>query len=152
MWWTPMKPEAIMMVRLWRSQSKVLKRIQDFIHCQGYCLQTWKPQEKPWTWKRKHSSHCFVPQHFFTWGWDKKFVVFKLQLEEESDFYRLWKNKLDKNFDLTFEENRFLLSSMTAEICFKTSKKLLVHHFQSSEFSFGDWQILKLVLFHSHFF
>ena len=25
-----------------------------------------KPHEMPWT--RKHSSHCFVSQHFFTWG------------------------------------------------------------------------------------
>ena len=25
-------------------------------------------------------------QHFFTWGWDQKFIVFDLQLKEESDF------------------------------------------------------------------
>ena len=31
----------------------------------------------------------------------------------------LWQYKLDKNFDLNFEENRSLLSSMTTKICFK---------------------------------
>ena len=43
---------------------------------------TWKPHEKPW--KRKHSSH--VSQPFFPRGRDQKFIVFDLQLEEESDF------------------------------------------------------------------
>ena len=43
-----------------------------------------KPHEMPW--KRKHSSHCFFSQHFFTWGWDQQFMVFDLKLEEESDF------------------------------------------------------------------
>ena len=43
-----------------------------------------RPHEKPW--KRKHSSNCFVSQHFFTWGWDQKSIYFDLQWEEESDF------------------------------------------------------------------
>ena len=40
-----------------------------------------KPHEKPW--KRKHSSNCFVSQHFFTWGWDQKSVDFDLQWEDK---------------------------------------------------------------------
>ena len=32
------------------------------------------------------------------------------------DLYMLWQYKLDKNFDLIFEENRSLISSMTAKI------------------------------------
>ena len=32
-------------------------------------------------------------------------------------FYMLWQYKLDKNFDLTFEENRSLLSSRYASKC-----------------------------------
>ena len=43
-----------------------------------------RPHEKQW--KRKHSSYCFVSQHFFTWGWDQKSINFDLQWEEESDF------------------------------------------------------------------
>ena len=43
-----------------------------------------RPHEKPW--KRKHSSNCFVSQHFFTWEWDQKSIDFHLQWEEESDF------------------------------------------------------------------
>ena len=43
-----------------------------------------RPHEKPW--KRKHSSDCFVSQHFFTWEWDQKSIDFHLQWEEESDF------------------------------------------------------------------
>ena len=39
------------------------------------------------TWKAmkrlgKHSSCCFVFQHFFTWGWDQKSMDFNLQWEE----------------------------------------------------------------------
>ena len=66
----------------------------------------------------------------------------------------LWQYKLDKNFDLTIEENRSLLSSMTTKICFKMSMKSLVDHFPSTEFSIGDWhwQNSKLVLFYNHFF
>ena len=44
----------------------------------------YKSHEKPW--KSKHSSYCFVSQHFFTWGWDQKSIYFDLQWEEESDF------------------------------------------------------------------
>ena len=47
----------------------------------------------------------------------------------------LWQYKLDKNFNLTFEENRSLLSSMTAKICFKMLMKSSVVHFLSTEFS-----------------
>ena len=41
---------------------------------------TWKAM------KKKHSSNCFVAQHFFTWERDQKFIYFDLQWEEESDF------------------------------------------------------------------
>ena len=40
----------------------------------------------------------------------------------------LWQYNLDKYFDLTFEENRSLLSSMTAKICFKMLMKSSVDH------------------------
>ena len=53
-------------------------------------------------------------------------------------FYKLWQYKLDKKIGLTFEENRSLLSSMTADICFKMLMKSLVDHFQSIEVSIGD--------------
>ena len=53
-------------------------------------------------------------------------------------FYLLWQYKLDKNFNLTFRENSFLLSSMTAKICFKMLMKSSVDHFLSTEFSIGD--------------
>ena len=43
-------------------------------------------------------------------------------------FYMLWQYNLDKYFDLTFEENRSLLSSMTAKICFKMLMKSSVDH------------------------
>ena len=65
------------------------------------------------------------------------------------DLYMLWQYKLDKNFDLTFEENRSLISSMTAKIWLKMLMKSLVDHFQSTEFSIWYWQTL---LFYNHFF
>ena len=115
-----------------------------------------RPHEKPR--KRKHSSNFFVSQHFFTWEWDQKSIYFHLQWEEESDFLHavaaVWQYKLDKNFDLTFEENRSLLSSMAAKICLKMLMKSfkLVNHFPSTEFSIGDWQTSKLVYFTADFF
>ena len=66
-------------------------------------------------------------------------------------FYMLWQYKLDKTFVLTFGENRALLSSTTAKICFKMLMKSLVNHFLSTEFSIWAWQTLKLVLFYNHF-
>ena len=50
--------------------------------------------------------------------------------------YKLLQYKLDKNFNLTFEENRHLLSSMTANICFKMLIKSLFHQ-SLLEFSNG---------------
>ena len=50
----------------------------------------------------------------------------------------LWQYKLDNCFNLTFKENRSLLSSMIAKICFKILMKSLVDHFQSFEFSIED--------------
>ena len=44
-----------------------------------------KPHEKPW--KRKHSFHCFVSQHFFTWGWDQCSPHPHLQIGEECWFF-----------------------------------------------------------------
>ena len=38
-------------------------------------------------------------------------------------FYMLWQYKRDKNFHLTFEENRSLLSLMTVKKCFKIMMK-----------------------------
>ena len=38
----------------------------------------------------------------------------------------LWQYKLDKKIDLIFKENRSLLFSMTAKICFKMLMKSLV--------------------------
>ena len=69
-------------------------------------------------------------------------------------FNMLWQYKLDKNFDLTFEENISLLSSMTAKMCFKMLMKSSVENFPSTEFSIGDWhwQTSRLVLFYNHFF
>ena len=55
-------------------------------------------------------------------------------------FYMLWQYKLDKNFDLTFEESGSLLSSMTANICFKMLMKSSVKHFPSTEFSRDFWK------------
>ena len=78
-----------------------------------------KPQEKPW--KRKYSSHCFVSQHFLTWGWDQNFVIFLL-----------WQYKLDKNFNLTFEKNRSLLSPMSQWLPKYASKCWWNHNFTSS--------------------
>ena len=40
---------------------------------------------------------------------------------ENQIFYMLWQYKLDKDFDLTFTENRSLLSPMTAKIFLKMS-------------------------------
>ena len=53
-------------------------------------------------------------------------------------FYLLWQYKLDKNLDLTFEENIALLSSMTAKTCFKMLMKSSVNHFPSTEFSISN--------------
>ena len=76
---------------------------------------------------------------------------FDLQWEEGSDFLHAVAIQAGtgKNFNLTFEENRSLLPSMTAKICCKMLMKLSVNHFQSTEFSMGDWQTLKLVLFYN---
>ena len=94
-----------------------------------------RPHEKPW--KRKHSSNCFVSQHSFTWGWDQKSIYFDLHWfcneKQNQIFYMLWQYKLDKNFNLTFDENRSLLSSMAAKICFKMLMKSSVVHFLSLE-------------------
>ena len=49
-----------------------------------------RPHEKQW--KRKHSSYCFVSQHFFTWGWDQKSINFDLQLEEKIRLFVFWGN------------------------------------------------------------
>ena len=113
-----------------------------------------RPQEK--AWKRKHSSDCFVSQHFFTWGRDQKHKISSLEDETKRlakvhqfcsamrrrirFFYMLWQYKLDKNFDLTFEESGSLLSSMTANICFKMLMKSSVKHFPSTEFSRDFWK------------
>ena len=43
-----------------------------------------------------------------------------------------------KKIDLTLEESRSLLSSITARICFKMLMKSLVHHVPSTEFSIRD--------------
>ena len=80
-----------------------------------------RPHENLKPWKGKHSSDYIVSQHFYTWEWDQKPIMidFHLQWEEESDFLpcdMLWQYMLDKKFDLTFEEKRSLLSSMTAKI------------------------------------
>ena len=64
--------------------------------------------------------------------------IFICNEKKNQIFYMLWQYKLDKNLDLTFEENRSLLSSMTAKICFKILMKSLVCHFPSTEFSIGD--------------
>ena len=56
-------------------------------------------------------------------------------------FYMLWQYKLDKNFNLTFEENRSLLSSMTAKICFKMLMKSLVDHFPSNSNRVFNWKL-----------
>ena len=50
----------------------------------------------------------------------------------------LWQYRLDKHFNLTFQENRPLLSSITAKICFKMLMNSLVDHFQSKKFSIKD--------------
>ena len=44
----------------------------------------------------KESIHPIAfSQHFFTWEWEQRFFVFNLQLEQESDFYKLLQHKLD---------------------------------------------------------
>ena len=53
-------------------------------------------------------------------------------------FYMLWQYKLDKNFNLTFEESRSLLSSMPWLPRYALTMKSLVNHFQSSKFSIED--------------
>ena len=113
-----------------------------------------RPHEKPW--KRKHSWHTHLialsPNISSLENEAKSPSILICNEKKNQIFYMLWQYKLDKNFDLTFEENRSLLSSMTAKICFKMLMKLLVNHFLSTEFSIGDWQTLKLVLFYNHFF
>ena len=66
-------------------------------------------------------------------------------------FDMLLQCKLDKNFNLTWEESRSLpvLSSMIAKICFKMLMKSFVNHFQWTEFSIRHWQTL--ILFYNHF-
>ena len=88
-----------------------------------------KPHEKPW--KRKHSSNWFVSHHFFSWGWNQEFIDFDLQLDEESDFLH----------DVALQENRALLSSMTAKICFKMLMKSLVDHFPSNSNRVFNWKL-----------
>ena len=63
--------------------------------------------------------------------------IFICNEKKNQNFYMLWQYKLDK-IDLTFEENRFMLSSMPAKICLKMLMKSSVDHFQSTEFSLGD--------------
>ena len=74
-----------------------------------YCLQRYMKSHE------KESIHpislsCNVSQHFFNWELNQKFIIFDLQLEEESDM------------------NRSLLSSMPAKICFKMLIKWLINH------------------------
>ena len=90
-------------------------------------VQFTKPHERPW--KRKHSSHCFVSQHFFTWGWDQISINFNLQWKEESDFLYAVAKQAGQKFLSNLVENRSLLSSMTAKICIKMLMKTSVNHF-----------------------
>ena len=82
------------------------------------------------------TSHCFVSQDCFTWGWDQKPINFDLQWKKNQIFcmLSLWQYKLDKKFDLIFGEKRSLLSSMNAKICFRMLMKSLVCHLQSTKF------------------
>ena len=64
--------------------------------------------------------------------------IFICNEKKNQIFYMLWQYKLDKNFNLTFEENRSLLSSMTAKICLKMLMKSSVDHIPLTEFSIGD--------------
>ena len=61
-----------------------------------------KPYEKRW----KRSSHCFVSQHFFTWGLDQKIMVFDLHWfcneKENQIFFMLLRYKLNKKINLTW--------------------------------------------------
>ena len=54
-----------------------------------------------------------------------KFIIFNLQIKEESDFLHAVAiqiiTKLDINFNLTFKENRTLLFSPTAKVCYYAS-------------------------------
>ena len=80
-----------------------------------------------------------------------KFLIYNEFIFRFFTLDMLLQYKLDKKFNLTFEENKSLLSSTTNKICFKMLMKSLVNHFLSTDFSIGDWQTLKLVLFYNHF-
>ena len=133
-------------VRLWRSSIwRSKQRIQDFIH--WYRLQGHMKSHE------KESIHLIAlsPNISSLENETKSPSIFICNEKKNQIFYMLWQYKLDKNLDLTFEENRSLLSSMTAKICFKMLMKSSVNHFQSTEFSIRDWQTLKLVLFYNQF-
>ena len=75
-------------IHVWCDEGQIMKVIdvkkQAWAKNSFYSLISFtRPHEKPW--KRKHSSNCFVSQHFFTWGWDPKPIDFDLQCKEESD-------------------------------------------------------------------
>ena len=57
----------------WWDEGQIMKIITGNLKEQAKNLRFYslvlftRPHEKQW--KRKHSSNCFVSQHFFTWGW-----------------------------------------------------------------------------------
>ena len=86
------------------------------------CLPTFLHLRNQWAWDQKSINR---------WNWWKLICNEKKHLF----FYMLWQYKLDKNFNVSFQENRSLLFSMTAKICFKMLMKSLGYHFPSTEFS-----------------
>ena len=83
-----------------------------------------KPHEKPW--KKKHSSNL-SPNISSLEDETKNQSTLICSEKKYQIFCMLWQYKLDKKFNLTFKENRFLLSSMPVTICFKMLMKSLVN-------------------------
>ena len=83
-----------------------------------------KPHEKPW--KRKHSSNL-SPNISSLEDETKSQSTLICSEKKNQIFYMLWQYKLDKKFNPTFKENRFLLSAMHVKICFKMLMKSLVN-------------------------
>ena len=79
-----------------------------------------------------------------------KVYCFWSAIKRNQIFYMLFQYKLGNNFNLTFEENRTLLSSMNAKICFK----MLLNHYSTISVTRGfnlKLTNMKVGLFYNHF-
>ena len=96
-----------MKVRLWRSWIlRSNQRIQDFIH--------WYHSQSHMKSHEKESIHpiALSPNISSVENETKSPLILICNEKKNQIFYMLWQYKLDKNFNLTFKENRSLLSSI----------------------------------------